>query len=78
MIDNLKNLDRKIRDEKIWKQDEIFDTIWNDKIDKFFENYKQFDEFLLSKSDKVLEFSGRFFLIPKSLKNFILIFMKLF
>ena len=62
MIDNLKNLDRKIRDEKIWKQDEIFDTIWNDKIDKFFENYKQFDEFLLSKSDKVLEFSGRLFL----------------
>lgn len=61
-----------------WKQDEIFETIWNNKIDKFFENYKPFDEFLLSKSDKVLEFSGRLFLIPKSLKSFILIFMKLF
>ena len=46
----------------LWKQDEIFDTISNDKINKFFENYKQFDEFLLSKSDKVLEFSGRLFL----------------
>ena len=46
----------------LWKQDEIFDTISNDKINKFFENYKQFDEFLLSKSNKVFEFSGRLFL----------------
>ena len=62
MIDNFEKLDRKIRDKKVWKQDEIFETIWNDKIDNFFENYKQFDEFLLSKSNKVFEFSGRLFL----------------
>ena len=62
IMENFEKLDRKIRDKKIWKQNEIFDTIWNDKIDKFFETYKQLDEYLLSKSDKVLEFSGRLFL----------------
>ena len=28
----------------LWKQDEIFDVISNDKIDKFFDNYRKFDE----------------------------------
>jgi len=62
MIDKFEKFDRDIKDKKVWKQDEIFDLIWNDKIDKFFGNYKRLDEFLLSKSDKVLEFSGRLFL----------------
>ena len=63
IMENFEKLDRKIRDKKIWKQNEIFDTIWNDKIDKFFETYKQFvDKYLLCKPDKVLEFSWRAFL----------------
>ena len=63
IMENFEKLDRKIRDKKVWKQDEIFDAIWNDKIDKFFETYKQFvDKYLLCKSDKVLEFSGHLFL----------------
>jgi hypothetical protein len=66
IMENFEKLDRKIRDKKVWKQDEIFDAIWNDKIDKFFETYKQFvDKYLLCKSDKVLEFSGRLFLDAK-------------
>jgi len=59
MIDNFEKLDRKIRDEKIWKQDEVFDAIWNDKIDKFFETYKQFDEYLKAKNKNVLVYSGQ-------------------
>ena len=62
IMENFEKLDRKIRDKKVWKEDEVFEAIWNEKIDKFFENYEQFDEFLLSKSGKVLEFSGRLFL----------------
>jgi hypothetical protein len=44
----------------IWKQDEIFDTISNDKIDKFFENYQQFDELGLyvTKEKSSLIYSG--------------------
>jgi hypothetical protein len=62
MIDNFEKPDREIRDKKVWKEDEVFEAIWNDKIDNFFENYKKFDEYLLCKSGKVLEFSGRLFL----------------
>ena len=44
IMENFEKLDRKIRDKKVWKQDEVFEAIWNDKIEKFFENYKKFDE----------------------------------
>jgi len=59
-MENFEKLDRKIRDKKVWMQDEIFDVIWNDKIDKFFDNYKQFDElgFLVTKEKSSLVCSG--------------------
>ena len=57
-MEKFEELDRKIRGKKIWKQDEIFDIIWNDKIDKFFENYKKFDEFLITKNKNALIYSG--------------------
>ena len=46
--------------QKIWEQDEIFDTISNDKIDKFFDNYKQFNEYKLciTKEKNSLIYSG--------------------
>lgn len=62
MIDNFEKLDREIRDKKIWKQDEVFDAMWNDKIDKFFENYKQFDEYLVTKDKSALIYAGHIFL----------------
>ena len=43
-MNKLENFNSGIDNQKIWKQDEIFDTISNDKINKFFESYKQFDE----------------------------------
>ena len=57
IMENFEKLDRKMRDERIWKQDEVFDVIWNDKIDNFFENYKKFDEFLVIKDKSVLIYS---------------------
>lgn len=48
-IYNNKNINK-----KVWIQDKIFDAIWNDKIDKFFEKYKEFDEFLIQKSNSIL------------------------
>lgn len=53
------NDDKNDNSRNLWKQDEIFDTIWNNKIDKFFENYKKFDELwlLVCKNDKVLIYS---------------------
>lgn len=48
-IYNNKNINK-----KVWIQDKIFDAIWNNKIDEFFENYKQFDEFLIQKSNSIL------------------------
>jgi len=62
MIDNFGELNRGIRGKKIWNQDEIFDTIWNEKINNFFDNYKQFDEFLVTKDKSVLIYSGHIFL----------------
>ena len=62
MIDKFEKFDRKIRYKKNWEQDEIFDAIWNDKIDKFFENYKQFDEFLVIRDKNALIYSGHVFL----------------
>lgn len=38
------NDDKNNNSRNLWKQGEIFDTISNDKINKFFESYKQFDE----------------------------------
>ena len=61
-MEKFEELDRKIRDKKVWKQDEIFDVIWNEKIDKFFENYKQFDEFLVTKDKSSLIYSGHILL----------------
>ena len=58
MIDNFEKL-IDIRNEKIWKQDEVFDAILNDKIDKFFEAYNQFDEYLKAKNKNVLVYSGK-------------------
>ena len=57
---NFEKLDREIRgkDKRIWKQDEIFDTIWNEKIGKFFENYKKFDQYLVTKNKDALIYSG--------------------
>ena len=55
-MESIKELDRKTRDKEIWIQDEVFDTIWNDKIDKFFENYEQFDKYLVEKSGKILSY----------------------
>jgi len=59
-MDNFEKLDRQIRgkNRKTWKNDEIFSTISNDKIDKFFDNYKQFDEFLVTKNKSALIYSG--------------------
>ena len=48
-IYNNKNINK-----KVWIQDKIFDAIWNNKIDKFFEKYKEFDEFLIQKSNSIL------------------------
>lgn len=63
-MDNFEKLDIHIRDKWIWTQDEIFDAIWNDKIDKFFEKYEKFDEFLVTKNkeDNALIYSGHVFL----------------
>lgn len=61
-MESFEELDRKIRDRKIWEQDEIFDVIWNDKIDKFFENYKQFGEYLVTKNKSALIYAGHIFL----------------
>ena len=58
MIDNFEKLDRKIKDKKVWMQDGVFDAIWNEKIDKFFGTYKQFDEFLVTKNKNSLIYSG--------------------
>ena len=62
IMENFEKLDRKIRDKKVWKQDEVFEAIWNDKIDNFFENYKKFDEFLVTKDKNALIYSGHVFL----------------
>ncbi len=63
MIDNFENVNRKIRNKKIWKEDEVFEAIWNDKIEKFFENYKKFDEeYLVCKNKSALIYSGHVFL----------------
>jgi len=43
-MDKLEIFNSELYNQKVWKQDEVFDTISNDKIDNFFENYKQFDE----------------------------------
>lgn len=58
--DNFERLDRKIRDKKIWKQDEIFDAISDDKIDKFFSSYNQFDKYgyCVTKEKSSLIYSG--------------------
>lgn len=63
-MDNFEKLDRKIRgkDKRIWKQDEIFDVIWSDKINNFFENYKKFDQYLVTKNKDALIYSGHIFL----------------
>lgn len=62
MIDNFEKLDIDIRNRKVWEQDEIFEATWNDKIDGFFENYKQFDEFMVTKNKNALIYSGHVFL----------------
>ena len=62
IMENFEKLDRKIRDKKVWKQDEVFEAIWNDKIEKFFENYKKFDEFLVTKDKNALIHPGHVFL----------------
>lgn len=62
IMEKFEKLDRKIRDKKVWKQDEVFEAIWNDKIEKFFENYKKFDEFLVTKDKNALIYSGHVFL----------------
>ena len=61
-MNSLERLDRDIKSKIIWKQDEVFDVIWNDKIDKFFDNYKQFHEYLVTKNKSVLIYSGHVFL----------------
>ena len=61
-MNSLERLDRDIKSKIIWKQDEVFDVIWNDKMDKFFDNYKQFDEYLVTKNKSVLIYSGHVFL----------------
>jgi len=62
MIDNFEKLDRDIKSKKIWKQDEVFDAIWNEKINKFFDSYKQFDEYLVTKDKSALIYSWHVFL----------------
>ena len=61
-MESFEELDKKIRNKKIWKQDEVFDAIWNDKIDNFFDNYKQFDEYLVTKDKSALIYAGHIFL----------------
>lgn len=56
-MENFEELDKKIRGKKVWNQDEIFDAIWNEKIDKFFENYKKFDKYLVTKNKSALIYS---------------------
>jgi hypothetical protein len=59
-MDKLEIFNSELYNQKVWKQDEIFDTISNDKIDNFFENYKQFDELGLcvTKEKSSLIYSG--------------------
>ena len=49
--------DNKIKDfwvsSRKLRQNEIFDAVWDDKINEFFENYKKFDEFLIQKSNSI-------------------------
>ncbi len=58
--------DNKIKDfwvsSRKLRQNEIFDAIWNDKINKFFENYKNFDKFLIQKSNSILAYWWHVFL----------------
>ena len=62
MVDNFEKRDKEIRERIIWRQDEIFDAIWDDKINKFFENYKKFDKFLVQKSNSILAYWWHIFL----------------
>lgn len=62
MIENFGKLDKNIREKRIWKQDDIFDAIWNEQIDEFFNNYKKFDEYLVTKDRNALIYSGHVFL----------------
>lgn len=62
MVNRLKIPHDKNIHQRIWKQDEIFDAIWNEKVNKFFDNYKQFDEFLVQKSNSILAYSWHIFL----------------
>lgn len=59
-MNKLENFNSDIDDQKIWKHDEIFDTISDDKIDKFFENYDQFDKYgyCVTKEKSSLIYSG--------------------
>ena len=58
--------DNKIKDfwvsSRKLRQNEIFDAIWSDKINKFFENYKNFDKFLIQKSNSILAYWWHVFL----------------
>lgn len=62
MINNFEKRDKEKRKKITWKQDEIFDVIWDKKIDKFFDNYKQFDQFLIQKSNSILAYWWHVFL----------------
>ena len=62
MMNKPRDIDNSMNHKKIWRQNEIFDSIWNDKIDKFFENYKQFDKFLKIKDKNALIYSGHVWL----------------
>ena len=65
-MDNHDVFDNKIKDfwvsSRKLRQNEIFDAIWNDKINKFFENYKNFDKFLIQKSNSILAYWWHVFL----------------
>ena len=58
--------DNKIKDfwvsSRKLRQNEIFDAVWDDKINEFFENYKKFDEFLIQKSNSILAYWWHVFL----------------
>ncbi len=61
MMDRIEDYDSNIiNKEESWVQDKIFDIIWNDKIDDFFESYEQFDKywFLTTKNKDSLIYSG--------------------
>ena len=46
MMDRIEDYDSNIiNKEESWVQDKIFDIIWNDKIDDFFESYEQFNKY---------------------------------